>query len=228
MQREVPRLLENPLQPLRLLQLGKVPNVEFDLDERSLIRPGLLGSFFPIGERGARHNAFCGVDIALEHPEIRVELHHVCSKFRVAALVEDLQQLVNGKIPLHVRHEDEPPALRPERYKLVGDMAHGRVRLARANRASQQKQPALLRINAYGLAQNPLNPRALPSLLRFRHTYLQSFPPGEQGTKGCSGKDPHFPKVHPERIFVPCSPPPAHAALLASSFLPRPSGHLRD
>lgn len=93
----------------------------------------------------------------------------------MAALIEDVQQLVNGKIPLHVRHKDEPPALRPKRYKLIGDMAHGRVRLAHANRASQQKQPALLGVNADGLAQNPLNPRALPSFLRFRHTYLQSF-----------------------------------------------------
>ena len=67
-QREVPRLLENPLQPLRFLQLRKVPNVEFGLDDRALIRPGLLGPFFPIGERGAWHNAFCGVGIALEHP----------------------------------------------------------------------------------------------------------------------------------------------------------------
>ena len=76
----------------------------------------------------------------------------------MAALIEDVQQLINREIPLHVRHEDESPALRPERYKLVGDMAHGRVRLASANRARQQKQPALLGVNADGLTQNPLNP----------------------------------------------------------------------
>ena len=155
----------------------------------------------------------------------------------MAALIEDVQQLVNGKIPLHVRHKDEPPALRPKRYKLIGDMAHGRVRLAHANRASQQKQPALLGVNADGLAQNPLNPRALPSFLRFRHTYLQSFLLREQGAEVCSGcafGKCKPPRTHPVSLFARalliaavgtratchCSPSPVHRPLFIQPCSP--------